>query len=88
MLDLYRALYPVAASAELSRYPDRAMRFSNDCIYISGEVRKIVSEVEASDARDLLHEGAEKTKCLGEWWYAQMVVCLFHFVTCLLESHD
>lgn len=82
VLDLYRALYPVVFAAELARFPDRAMRFANDCIYISEEVRNLLQGAgidgkvfdESGKLRDALSEAAERTKGLGEWWFGEVVV--------------
>jgi hypothetical protein len=40
-LELFRALYPVTFQSEIASCPERAMRFSNDCIYLSNELEKI-----------------------------------------------
>ncbi|KAL5513152.1 YTM1_2 [Sanghuangporus vaninii] len=76
-LDLYRAVYPVVFATELSRSA-RALRFSNDCLYMHEEVTKLV-ELEfqngavlagsATSVHDQVNEALERLHALGTWWF-------------------
>jgi len=75
VLELYRALYPTALAAPLAQHPDRAMRFSNDCLYVREELvssRKVSKMSDASVKAQLL-ESVERMKALGDWWYAENI---------------
>ncbi|KAH8116435.1 Centromere/kinetochore Zw10-domain-containing protein [Phellopilus nigrolimitatus] len=68
-LDLYRAVYPVAFGAELTR-PERALRFSNDCAFVSDEATKLDLSDDAEVAvLEHMHESLERLRGLGEWWF-------------------
>ncbi|KAI5123541.1 hypothetical protein M0805_006700 [Coniferiporia weirii] len=72
-LDLYRAVYPVTFRVELTR-PERALRFVNDCTYISEEVAKVdLPESVTPTVREQLHESLERLRELGEWWFDEGV---------------
>lgn len=73
VLDLYRAIYPIAVS-DLA-LPSRAMEFSNDCLYISEEVLKLKLPHDfVPTLTDQLQESAEKLKVLGERWRDKNIV--------------
>ncbi|THH07395.1 hypothetical protein EW145_g3406 [Phellinidium pouzarii] len=72
-LDLYRAVYPVTFSSELSR-PDCALRFANDCSYISEEIAKLeVPECAVSTIHEHMRGSLERLRKLGEWWFEEGV---------------
>ena len=68
------------------------MRFANDCVYISEELRKRVDDgavdwhdedspgSSGSSPREMLRESIERTKGLGERWYHEMVVSFSLFL--------
>ncbi|KAL5536950.1 YTM1_1 [Sanghuangporus sanghuang] len=76
-LDLYRAVYPVVFAMELSRSA-RALRFSNDCLYMHEEITKLV-ELEfrngavlagsAASVHEQMNEALERLHALGAWWF-------------------
>ncbi|KAL5492372.1 YTM1_3 [Sanghuangporus weigelae] len=76
-LDLYRAVYPVVFATDLS-WPARALRFSNDCLYMHEEVTKLV-ELEfqngavlagsAASVHEQMNEALEGLHALGAWWF-------------------
>ncbi|KAF8659809.1 hypothetical protein AX16_001694 [Volvariella volvacea WC 439] len=71
-LDLYRALYPVKFSKELqaSGQPWRAMRFSNDCLWLGDEIERVLRGVGEGDAvKQKLKEEREQFNVLGESWF-------------------
>ena len=75
VLDLYRALYPVIFGSHFALSSELAMRFSNDCLYLSEEVSRI------SIARDIdgilqenLHLCRDNLNILGESWYLDTIV--------------
>lgn len=76
VLDLYRALYPIALATPLSERPGLAMRFSNDCLYIVGELRssRRISKMSEAAAKAQLIDSIEATKALGDWWFAETIV--------------
>ena len=73
ILDLYRALYPVIFHFALAS--ELAMRFSNDCLYLSEEAARIST---AGDIDGVLQEKLQSCKdslkILGESWYLDTVV--------------
>ena len=95
VLDLFRALYPVHFGSILTA-PERAMRFSNDCIYISGEVSKLIKRTQAfPDMSQKLVECKESLQVLGESWFEDAIVriwcstCLTHVsIEFSLQGHE
>ncbi|CAL1714224.1 unnamed protein product [Somion occarium] len=74
ILDLYRALYPVTFSNALSTSPKRAMFFSNDCLWLSGEVKRISALGSVpSPTKEKLIQGQERLKVLEESWFEDVV---------------
>ncbi len=45
ILDLFRALYPVAFTSRIAQEPSQLMRFSNDCLYLGDELKKLLSRI-------------------------------------------
>ncbi|KZT07285.1 uncharacterized protein LAESUDRAFT_651560 [Laetiporus sulphureus 93-53] len=72
-LDLYRAMYPVRFANALRGSPKRSMRFSNDCIYMGGEVEKIASAMgqSLSSVKASLKECSERLETLGSSWFEE-----------------
>ena len=76
-LDVFRAVYPVTFSAVLLHSPKQAMRFSNDCLYLSTEVRRVrqaLKGLAAASVSEKLQECCERLKLLGESWYSDSIV--------------
>ncbi|EJD07530.1 uncharacterized protein FOMMEDRAFT_115831 [Fomitiporia mediterranea MF3/22] len=69
VLDLYRAVYPIAFAAELTSSA-RALRFANDCTYLHEEAAQLKL---AADNADVVHEqmreALDRLHALGAWWY-------------------
>jgi centromere/kinetochore protein ZW10 len=77
ILDLYRALYPVKFASSLKTAPDAPMQFSNDCLYLSGEIARMenaVSSGSLAPVKDRLAECRQRLKVLGESWFEDTVV--------------
>ncbi|KAJ7759219.1 hypothetical protein B0H16DRAFT_1885130 [Mycena metata] len=86
-VDLYRALYPVKFAARLkagSGGSEAPMRFSNDCLWLSGEVARL--EVAGAGSapgkggqqlppavKERLGECRHRLKVLGDSWFADTV---------------
>lgn len=78
VLDLHMALYPVKFTKDLEA-PDRGMRFSNDCLFLSSQIERMESRVASStlDAvRDRLSECKHHYKVWGDSWYYDVIVSL------------
>lgn len=74
VLDLYRALYLVAAASRLSQPPGH-MQFSNDCYYLSEEIaRMLKSEQGLPSARERLEECKGDFSVLAKSWFYQGIV--------------
>lgn len=75
-LDVFRAVYPVTFSAILQHSPKQAMRFSNDCLYLSNEVRQVRQALKgpAASVAEKLQECCERLKLLGDSWYLDTIV--------------
>jgi protein transport protein DSL1/ZW10 len=76
ILDLLRALYPIAHSTSLARDPNLAMLWSNDCKFLSDEVAKLRHRHGLASTEERWPETADKLKALGELCYDDVVVCL------------
>ncbi|TFY64920.1 hypothetical protein EVJ58_g2304 [Rhodofomes roseus] len=74
-LDVFRAVYPVTFSAILQASPKPAMRFSNDCLYLSGEVQRLQQSLKgpAIAVSEKLQDSAERLKLLGDSWYSDTI---------------
>ncbi|KAG9016703.1 hypothetical protein FRB90_002458 [Tulasnella sp. 427] len=79
ILDLYRALYPIAHANTLGRTREtrvtysagEAMQFSNDCKYLSQEGRRLqkeITELDAQSAKTKLGETDERLKAASDAW--------------------
>ncbi|KLO17945.1 hypothetical protein SCHPADRAFT_936603 [Schizopora paradoxa] len=75
VLDLYRALFGVTHAEEIRRKPVLSMRFSNDCIYLSETVEKLMSkEINLSQSvKDQLRDSVQKVNGLGDWLYEDTI---------------
>lgn len=78
ILDLYRALYPVIFGSHFTLSSELAMRFSNDCLYLSEEATRISEAAGNLDGIPLekLHLCRDNLKVLGESWYMDTIVSL------------
>ena len=73
ILDLYRALYPAIFHSALAS--ELAMRFSNDCLYLSEEAVRISTAGDIDGVfKDKLQSCKDSLKILGESWYLDTVV--------------
>ncbi|KAJ7281438.1 hypothetical protein C8J57DRAFT_1433387 [Mycena rebaudengoi] len=76
ILDLYRALYPVKFAGRLKSSPDAPMQFSNDCLYLSGEIARVESHAHGNDlapVKDRLGDCKHRLKVLGDSWFEDTV---------------
>jgi centromere/kinetochore protein ZW10 len=75
LLDLFRLLYPVTFAAELSNSSERRLRFSNDCLYLSGQIHRISRLVTVDQgAKNKLHECQDKLEVFGQSWFEHTIV--------------
>ncbi|KAF9466111.1 Centromere/kinetochore Zw10-domain-containing protein [Collybia nuda] len=75
VLDLYMALYPVKFAKELEA-PDRGMRFSNDCSFLSSRIELMENRLSSnipSVVRDGLSECKHHLKIWGDSWYYDVI---------------
>lgn len=80
ILDFFRALYPVRFGSDLAGDPKMAMRFSNDCLYLSGEVGKLeIKQHGLHSMEEKLGDCKDHLKVLGDIWYDDTIVRLFSF---------
>lgn len=84
-LDVLRAVYPVTFSAILQNSPKQAMRFSNDCLYLSTEVQQGLKG-SATAVSEKLQENGERLKLLGESWYSDTIDRQCQFIHELLDK--
>ncbi|KAF7356519.1 Dsl1-C domain-containing protein [Mycena venus] len=77
ILDLYRALYPVKFAGRLKTAPEAPMLFSNDCLYLSGEIARMeaaaASQGSLAPVRDRLVECRTRLKIVGDSWFEDTV---------------
>ncbi|KAJ7782061.1 hypothetical protein DFH07DRAFT_792440 [Mycena maculata] len=76
ILDLYRALYPVKFAGRLKTVPEAPMQFSNDCLYLSGELARVEADVKGDalvPVKDRLVECQNRLKILGDSWFEDTV---------------
>lgn len=75
-MELFRAVYPVRFGSTLGSVPKRAMRFSNDCLYLSVELGHISVSLKtaSSSIKDKLDDCKDRLKLLGESWYHETIV--------------
>ncbi|KAF8677565.1 Centromere/kinetochore Zw10 [Rhizoctonia solani] len=75
--DLFRALVPVAHGGPMAASAGIAMRFSNDCLYMSEEINRIIAGVPpgavGEGVRPKLQEVKEKLKVFGESWFEEVL---------------
>ncbi|KAG9097061.1 hypothetical protein FS749_007121 [Ceratobasidium sp. UAMH 11750] len=75
--DLFRALVPVAHGANMAASGGIAMRFSNDCTYLSEEMTRLISDIPegvvGNAARPKFVEVQERLKALGESWFEDVL---------------
>ncbi|KAJ7170492.1 hypothetical protein C8R43DRAFT_981936 [Mycena crocata] len=72
IVDLYRALYPVKFAGRLKSVPDAPMQFSNDCLYLSGEIARMENTAQwnpPTPVTDRLAECRHRLKVLGDSWF-------------------
>ncbi|KAJ7696579.1 hypothetical protein B0H17DRAFT_1198090 [Mycena rosella] len=76
ILDLYRALYPVKFAGSLKSAQDAPMQFSNDCLYLSGEIARVEGAARGdalAPVKDRLGECRHRLKILGDSWFEDTV---------------
>ncbi|CCM02541.1 uncharacterized protein FIBRA_04643 [Fibroporia radiculosa] len=75
-LELYRAIYPVTCSKALMASPKLSIRFSNDCLYLSAEVGRLLDSLTPSttSVKTRLEECRDHLKLLGESWFAETIL--------------
>jgi len=74
VIDLYCALYPVAAASRLSQ-PAQHMQHSNDCYYLSEELSRVLLQTEEfSDVKGKLRERRDELNVLTDSWFHEGVV--------------
>lgn len=89
VLDLFRALYPVKFSTDLALSPEKSMRFSNDCLYLSGAATTLVKMLEGHNpVVERLKDSASRLQVLGESWYDDTIVRIISLCqkSCSLSS--
>ncbi|KAF9477590.1 hypothetical protein BDN70DRAFT_880982 [Pholiota conissans] len=73
ILDLYQALYPIKFLEEL-KSPEKAMLFSNSCIYMSGAVQRIEDTIYGQPVlKEKLTECRHRLQVLGDSWFEDTV---------------
>ena len=76
VVDLYCALYPVAATSGL-REPAQHMQYSNDCYYLSEELSRVLLRVEGfADVKSKLQERRDDLSTLTESRFYEGIVSL------------
>ena len=79
ILDLYQALYPVKFAKDLE-LPERAMLFSNSCLYMANAVQQIEDTLYGQPIlKDRLSECRHHLQLLGESWFNETIVRMFGF---------
>lgn len=66
IFDLFRALFPVVHSTELSLSASAVARFSNSCIFLSEGVGSLGTSLDDAQARERMEESKERMQALGE----------------------
>lgn len=77
ILDLHMALYPVKFSKELT-FPERGVQFSNDCLYLSGEVERLRNAAAVglgvpALVLERLSECTKRYKLLADSWFYDVI---------------
>ncbi|KAI0685608.1 Centromere/kinetochore Zw10-domain-containing protein [Cytidiella melzeri] len=74
VLDLFRALYPVHATSKLATSPKWPILFSNNCIWLGSEVRRVIHSGHAADlTAQKLIECADRLEVVGELCFEEAV---------------
>lgn len=74
ILDLYQALYPVKYAGDLKQ-PDRAMLFSNSCLYMTSAIQRIEDTIYGQPSLKIkLTECRHHLQVLGDRWFESIVV--------------
>ena len=77
ILDLYQALYPIKFAKDLE-LPERAMLFSNSCVYMANAVQLIEDTIYGQPIlKDRLSECRHNLQLLGESWFNETIVRMF-----------
>ncbi|KAG9087157.1 hypothetical protein FRC06_002703, partial [Ceratobasidium sp. 370] len=75
--DLFRALVPVTHGTNMAASGGIAMRFSNDCTYLSEEMARLILDIPegvvGNAARPKFVEVQERLKALGESWFEDVL---------------
>ena len=88
ILDLYQALYPVKFAKDLE-LPERAMLFSNSCLYMANAVQQIEDTLYGQPIlKDRLSECRHHLQLLGESWFNETIVRIFIFIYIAYLLHD
>ena len=89
ILDLYQALYPVKFAKDLE-LPERAMLFSNSCLYMADAVQRIEDTIYGQPTlKDRLSECRHHLQLLGESWFNETIVrmfVLFPLIFCMTDG--
>ena len=88
ILDLYQALYPVKFAKDLE-LPERAMLFSNSCLYMADAVQRIEDTIYGQQIlKDRLSECRHHLQLLGESWFNETIVRIFFFplIFCMTDA--
>ncbi|RPD59040.1 hypothetical protein L226DRAFT_510672 [Lentinus tigrinus ALCF2SS1-7] len=74
-LELFRALVPVTNATVLKQSAKEPMRFSNDCLFVSHELRRIAMGLTGpkASARGKLEEGMERLRVLADSWFEETI---------------
>jgi protein transport protein DSL1/ZW10 len=75
ILDLYRALYPIAHSSLLAQDSNLVMRWSNDCKFVSTEVTRLRHRHGLASLEERWSETVDRLDTLGDSYYETAVVC-------------
>jgi centromere/kinetochore protein ZW10 len=78
ILDLYRALYPVVFGAHLTLSSELALRFSNDCLYLSRETSKLQNTtLDHNPPNPDLENVKNNLTILGDSWFEDTIVSVW-----------
>lgn len=78
IVDLFRALAPVAQAEMMALSPALRIRFANDCAYLAADVEQLASsakDIDNSLAAKLL-DASERLATVGEQWFDDCLVCI------------
>jgi centromere/kinetochore protein ZW10 len=72
-------LYPVTFGAHFVLSSELALRFSNDCLYLSEEAGKLESAVPGdSPLKQNFEDTQENLKILGDSWFEDSIVSVLY----------